>query len=82
MGIYRLSDGVVRVAQASRLLRRTTSARSRLVLNAAGRMPASPTAVTAVLLLALAPPSVLGTAKNRSSMRLPGYKAVPVHYGR
>ena len=80
MGIYRLSDGVVRVAQASRLLRRTTSARLRLVLNAAGRMPASPTAVTAVLLLALAPLSVLGAAKNRSAMRLPGYKAVPVHY--
>ena len=80
MGIYRLSDGLVRVAHASRLLRRTISTRLRLVLNAAGRMPASPTAVMAVLLLAFAPLSVLGAAKNRSAMRLPGYKAVPVHY--
>jgi predicted aspartyl protease len=80
MGIYRLSDGLVRVAHASRLLRRTISTRLCLVLNAAGRISASPTAVMAVLLLAFAPLSVPGAAKNRSAMRLPGYKAVPVHY--
>jgi predicted aspartyl protease len=80
MGIYRLSDGLVRVAHSSRLLRRTISTRLRLVLNAPGMMPASPIAVVAVLLLAFAPLSVLGAAKNRSAMRLPGYKAVPVHY--
>jgi predicted aspartyl protease len=34
----------------------------------------------AVLLLALAPLSVHGAAKDRSAMRLPGYKAVSVRY--
>src|SRR5437773_6155024 len=80
MGIYRLSYGLVRVAQASRLLRRSISTRLRLILNAAGRLPASRTAMMAVLLLALAPLSVLGAAKHGSAMRLPGYKAVPVHH--
>jgi predicted aspartyl protease len=33
------------------------------------------------LLLALTPISIFGAAKNRSATHLPGYKAVPVHYG-
>ena len=33
------------------------------------------------VLLALTPISIFGAAKNRSAMHLPGYKAVPVHYG-
>jgi predicted aspartyl protease len=43
-------------------------------------MPASPTAKMALLLLALALPSVFGADRNRPAMRLPGYKAVPVDY--
>ncbi len=35
----------------------------------------------AVLLLAIAPISIFGAAKNRSAIQLPGYKAVPVKYG-
>jgi predicted aspartyl protease len=34
-----------------------------------------------VLLACVAPLSISGAAKNRSAMQLPGYKAVPVHYG-
>jgi len=34
-----------------------------------------------VLLLAVAPLSISGAAKNRSAMHLPGYRAVRVHYG-
>jgi predicted aspartyl protease len=33
------------------------------------------------VLLAIAPLSIFGAAKNRSAMQLPGYKAVRVHYG-
>ena len=88
MGIYRLSDRVVRVAQASclcgqrasRLLRRSISTHLRMVLNTAGRMPARRTARMAVL-LALAPISISGATKSRSPVHLPGYKAVRVHYG-
>jgi predicted aspartyl protease len=34
-----------------------------------------------LILLAVAPLSIFGAAKNRSAMQLPGYKAVRVHYG-
>src|SRR5262249_34664836 len=34
-----------------------------------------------LLFLAIAPLPIFGAAKNRSAMHLPGYKAVPVHYG-
>ena len=37
--------------------------------------------VFALALLAIAPLPIFATAKNRSTMPLPGYKAVPVHYG-
>jgi predicted aspartyl protease len=37
--------------------------------------------VCALVLLAVAPLSTFGAAKNRSAMQLVGYKAVPVHYG-
>jgi len=37
--------------------------------------------VCALVLLIVAPLSTFGGAKNRSAMQLPGYKAVPVHYG-
>jgi hypothetical protein len=33
-----------------------------------------------LVLLSIAPLAIFGAAKNRSSMDLPGYKAVPVHY--
>jgi len=33
------------------------------------------------VLLAIAPLSISAAAKNRSAMRVPGYRAVPVHYG-
>ena len=53
-----------------------------LVLKSAGRMPARPTARMAVLLsLTIAPVSIFGAVKNRALPQLPGYKAVPVHYG-
>jgi len=35
----------------------------------------------AVILLAIAPLPIFAAAKNRSAVHLPGYKAVPVHYG-
>jgi predicted aspartyl protease len=35
----------------------------------------------ALVLLAIAPLSIFGAAKNRSATHLPGYRAVPVHYG-
>lgn len=34
-----------------------------------------------LVFLAIAPISIFGAAKNRSLPQLPGYKAVPVHYG-
>ena len=37
--------------------------------------------VVMLLLLAITPISILGAAKNRSAIQLPGYKAVPVRYG-
>jgi predicted aspartyl protease len=88
MGIYRLPNGIVGEAscpwgqRASRLLGRTMLKPFQVVLNSAGRMPARPTARMAVLLsLVIAPVSIFGVPKNRVLPQLPGYKAVPVHYG-
>src|SRR6476659_1647273 len=88
MGIYRLPNGLVAQAsclwgqRASRLLSRTMLKPCQLVLKSAGRMPARPTARMAVLLsLTIAPVSIFGAVKNRALPQLPGYKAVPVHYG-
>jgi predicted aspartyl protease len=81
MGIYRLSNGVVIGAQASCLLRRTMARALLVIVKGAGRMPAGLTAMMAVLLACFAPLSISGAAKNRSAVQLPGYKAVPVHYG-
>jgi len=89
MGIYRLSDRLVKGTQASclwgrrasRLLRRATLKVLTNLPDLAGRMPARPTAKMAALLsVAIAPISIFGAAKNGSSMNLPGYKAVPVYY--
>ena len=33
------------------------------------------------VLLAIAPMAILGAVKNRPALQLPGYRAVPVHYG-
>jgi predicted aspartyl protease len=52
-----------------------------VIMKSAGRMPAGPTARMAVLLACIAPLSIFGATKNRSSVPLPGYKAVRVHYG-
>ena len=38
-------------------------------------------AAIALLLIAIAPLSIFGAAKNRSVMQLPGYRTVRVHYG-
>jgi predicted aspartyl protease len=37
--------------------------------------------IFALLFFVIAPISIFGAAKNRSAMQLPGFKAVPVHYG-
>lgn len=71
MGIYRLSNGVVRVVLA--LLE---TARPRADCDARARRLQK----LAVLVLTLAPLSVPGAAKDHSTTHLPGYKAVPVHY--
>src|SRR6266496_4139554 len=34
-----------------------------------------------LVVVAIAPVSIFGAAKNRALPQLPGYKAVPVHYG-
>ena len=34
-----------------------------------------------LILFAVVPLSISGAAKNRSAMQVPGYRAVPVHYG-
>jgi predicted aspartyl protease len=90
MGVYRLSNGLVSVAQTSwlrgqrpsRLLRRNIFAQLRMAFNTAGRMPAHPTAkMTVLLAVAVAPFPIFGAGKSDSAMHLPGYKAVPVHYG-
>ena len=87
MGIYRLPNGIVGEAsclwgqRASRLLSRTLKP-FQVVLNSAGTKPARPTARMAVpLSLIIAPVSIFGAPKNRVLPQLPGYKAVPVHYG-
>jgi predicted aspartyl protease len=67
MGIYRLSNGVVSLEMA----------RPRAACDARARRLQK----LAVLLLAVAPLSISGAAKNHSPMQLPGYKAVRVHYG-
>ena len=67
--------------RASRLLRRTILKPLPVILKRAGRMPSRRTVKMAVLLASVAPLSISGAAKNRSAMPLPGYKAVPVHYG-
>jgi predicted aspartyl protease len=72
MGIYRLSDRTVIGAQAS-----LETAR----LGAACDARARRLQKMAVLLVCIAPLSISGAAKNRSAMQVPGYKAVPVHYG-
>jgi predicted aspartyl protease len=68
--------------RVSRLLR---SATLKLLLNARNsgvRVPARSMAKTAVMLaFAIVPLTIFGAAKNRSPIPLPGYKAVPVHYG-
>jgi predicted aspartyl protease len=67
--------------QAFRLLRRTILKPLPVILDSAGRMPAGPTARMAVLLFAVVPLSISAAPKNRSAMQVPGYRAVPVHYG-
>jgi predicted aspartyl protease len=81
MGIYRFSNGFVSGAQASCLLSRKFGRSLFVIVKRAGRMPAPPTAKIAVLLACIAPLSIFGEGQNRSAMRLPGYKAVRVHYG-
>ena len=74
MGIYRLSNRVVRLERACLGAADDASA------HWFHSMAAYRTARTAVLLAFLTPISVLGVARNHSAMHLPGYKAVRVYY--
>jgi predicted aspartyl protease len=77
MGIYRLSDRAVSCL--------TTAACALFSAERhAGKNPlrtADTTAVSICILLLIAPISIFGAAKNRSAIHLPGFRAVPVHYG-
>jgi predicted aspartyl protease len=73
MGIYRLSNRIVRLGTCARAADDASTCRSRLD-------PACRTAKIAALLGCIASTSVFGVAKNASPMHLPGYKAVPVYY--
>jgi predicted aspartyl protease len=88
MGIYRLSNRIV--SRPNAVACAVLSVQSRAAGNPL--RTADPTAaalplgrqgkrVLISLLLAVAPLSISGAAKNRSPMHVPGYKAVPVHYG-
>jgi predicted aspartyl protease len=74
MGIYRLSNRVVRLERACFGAADDASAH-RLHPIAACRITK-----TAVLLAFIAPISVFGAARNHSVMHLPGYQAVRVYY--
>ena len=69
MGIYRLSNRVVKGAKRTAYPRTACDSRVRLLQR------------IAVLLACIAPLSIFGAAKNRSTMQLPGFKVVRVHYG-
>ena len=73
MGIYRLSNGIVRLETRARAADDESTFRVRLD-------SACCTAKIAVSLVCIASTSVFGAAKNASPMRLSGYKAVPVYY--
>jgi predicted aspartyl protease len=81
MGVYRLSNRIVRGAQRTLETARSWAARDarahRFHRNARARRLQK----MAVLLACIASLSVSGAVKNRSAMQLPGYKAVSVHYG-
>src|SRR5262245_51219799 len=70
MGIYRLSDRVVRVFGPA--IAGPQSKRG---------VPRTRHAVFALLLFAAAPVSIFATTRNHSATQLPGYKAARVHYG-
>ena len=73
MGIYRLSDRLVRLETARPGDTEDTIAH-RLHPSATCR------AAKIAILLAIAPLSVFGAARDGSPMHLPSYKAVPVYY--
>lgn len=73
MGIYRLSNGIVRLETRARAADDPSTCRVRLD-------PACRTAKIAASLACIASTSVFGAAKNASPTHLPGYKAVPVYY--
>ena len=73
MGIYRLSNGIVRLENRARAADDASTCRIRLD-------PACRTAKIAASLACVASTSVFGAKKNASPMHLPGYKAVPVYY--
>ena len=72
MGIYRLSDRLVRLETA----RAADDARARRLYPS----PVCHAAKIALLLASIAPTSVLGAARDGSPMHQPGYKTVPVYY--
>jgi len=74
MGIYRLSDRLVRLETARPGATEDTIAH-RLHPSATCRA-----AKIAILLAYIAPLSVFGAARDGSPMHLPSYKAVPVYY--
>jgi predicted aspartyl protease len=102
MGIYRLSNGLVRgirnfdcrapkfaslrgavacaVLSAEGLAARNSLRTADTTTAASLTRRGSWAWLFALFLFAVAPLPILGAAKNRSSMQLPGYKAVPVHY--
>ena len=72
MGIYRLSDRLVRLETA----RAADDARARRLYPS----PVCHAAKIALLLASIARTSVLGAARDGSPMHQPGYKTVPVYY--
>src|SRR4029077_676542 len=88
MGIYRLSNGVV--SEATTVGCAVLSAQSHAAGNPlrtadttaiALAFPHQSKRVLIFVLLAVAPLSISGAAKNRSATQLPGYRAVRVYYG-
>ena len=73
MGVYRLSNGIVRLETRARAADHESTCRVRL--DSACRA-----AKIAASLVCIASTSVFGAVKNASSMHLPGYKTVPVYY--
>ena len=88
MGIYRSTDGIVSRPDSAACA--DLSAQQHAAGNPLKTADTTATGlafrrqskrILVFVLLAIAPMAILGAVKNRPAVQLPGYRAVPVHYG-